>query len=106
MIDLRLLLKKVGRGGVEPPRHCWQEILSLRRLPFRHRPVFSNDDITMLQAVRQYFFRLIRTNLYILLVMYWFRKHQLSSAVFSGHDFYMYDHARIGQACISTICVS
>jgi hypothetical protein len=49
---MKRLMKKVGRGGVEPPRHCWQEILSLRRLPFRHRPVFSNDT-TMLQPFRQ-----------------------------------------------------
>ena len=38
--ELRGLLyqRKVGREGVEPSRPFGQEILSLQRLPFRHRP--------------------------------------------------------------------
>jgi hypothetical protein len=38
----------VGREGVEPSRPCGQEILSLRRLPFRHRPFYKHHDSIML----------------------------------------------------------
>ncbi len=31
---------RVGRGGLEPPRPCGQQILSLSRLPFRHQPSY------------------------------------------------------------------
>ena len=31
---------EVGRGGLEPPRPCGQQILSLSRLPFRHQPSY------------------------------------------------------------------
>ena len=30
------LIQLVRARGLEPPRHCWQQILSLPRLPFRH----------------------------------------------------------------------
>jgi hypothetical protein len=33
------LHKRVGREGLEPSRPFGQEILSLQRLPFRHRPI-------------------------------------------------------------------
>ena len=42
------LLEEVGREGVEPSRPCGQEILSLRRLPFRHRPLYKYHDSIML----------------------------------------------------------
>ena len=35
----RLVL--VGKGGIEPPRDCSHEILSLARIPFRHLPIKS-----------------------------------------------------------------
>ena len=31
----------MGRGGLEPPRPCGQQILSLSRLPFRHQPSYA-----------------------------------------------------------------
>jgi hypothetical protein len=48
--------EKVGREGVEPSRPCGQEILSLRRLPFRHRPLYKYHDSIMLWRFRQQFF--------------------------------------------------
>jgi hypothetical protein len=110
---LRWILEKVGRGGVEPPRPCGQEILSLRRLPFRHRPVFRNDDVTMLQPVRQYIFWLILTNLSYVHIFGLSHTSSESrwclicrSLRFLSQDFYRFSDTRIGQTCISAICVS
>lgn len=40
----------MGRGGLEPPRPCGQQILSLSRLPFRHQPsyIYFNKKRTLL----------------------------------------------------------
>lgn len=43
----------VGKGGVEPPLPCENQILSLARLPFRHSP---NKHLLILNA-QQFVYR-------------------------------------------------
>jgi hypothetical protein len=37
------LTNVVRARGLEPPRHYWQQILSLPRLPFRHARTMAAD---------------------------------------------------------------
>lgn len=55
------VIKRVGRGGLEPPRPCGQQILSLSRLPFRHQPLTVYYFNKKKDACAQFYFLFVKS---------------------------------------------